>query len=84
MTVRLDDRVLVLGVTPQQISNLTELDPSIYGITPGSPEVLELEQVSGDDTLPALPEADGSSSSASAVFSWNERLDRLRERTVRR
>ena len=86
VTVRLDDRVLVLGVTPQQISNLTELDPSIYGITPGSAEVLELEQVSSDDTMPALPEADGSSSStsASAVFSWNERLDRLRERTVRR
>jgi flagellar protein FliO/FliZ len=85
VTVRLDDRVLVLGVTPQQISNLTELDPSIYGITPGGGEVLELEEVSGDDAVPALPEADGSSSSsASAVFSWNERLDRLRERTVRR
>jgi flagellar protein FliO/FliZ len=84
VTVRLDDRVLVLGVTPQNISNLTELDPSVYGITPGGPEVLELEEVSGDDT-PALSDASGSSAPtpASSVFSWNERLDRLRERTVR-
>ena len=124
VTVRLDDRVLLLGVTPQNISTLSELDPIAYGIVPGTSTVLELETVDAgtgtgigaalpvgtDDTQQRapdgslllasedapdqarrLPSTTTSSSSASStaasmtstMFSWNQRLDRLRDRTVR-
>ncbi len=108
VTVRTDDRVLLLGVTPQNITTLGELDPAAYGIAPGTGEVLELEPVSSESVpssssstssptsttsaLAAEPMSSTSSNtsagtsgtSATAVFSWNQRLDRLRERTVRR
>ena len=115
ITVRLDDRVVLLGVTAQSITTLSELDPAAYGIVPGTTEVLELEAVTteGSDGLDGSDGSDGSdqsgssddlgqvrrlpstttsSSSASSttasmtstMFSWNQRLDRLRDRTVRR
>ncbi len=116
VTVRLDDRVVLLGVTAQSITTLSELDPTAYGIVPGSGsvELLELEAVTSDhsdqsgesgcqtdaepesEPQPArarpLPSTTTSSSSASStagtmtstMFSWNQRLDRLRDRTVRR
>jgi flagellar biogenesis protein FliO len=122
VTVRLDDRVVLLGVTAQNITTLSELDPAAYGIIPGAGKVLELEAVAtaglgrGDgfghdgsgqplpsddldldvdldvDQLRRLPSTNTSSTSASStaasmtstMFSWNQRLDRLRDRTVRR
>jgi flagellar biogenesis protein FliO len=122
VTVRLDDRVVLLGVTAQNITTLSELDPAAYGIVPGAGKVLELEAVAtaglgrGDgfghdgsgqplpsddldldvdldvDQLRRLPSTNTSSTSASStaasmtstMFSWNQRLDRLRDRTVRR
>jgi flagellar biogenesis protein FliO len=121
MTVRVDDRVVLLGVTAQSITTLSELDPTAYGIAPevgtgtGTGEILELEAVTTDaadaaDAADAsvttdlsdasddvgrarrLPSTTTSASSASSVagsmtstmFSWNQRLDRLRDRTVRR
>jgi flagellar biogenesis protein FliO len=116
VTVRLDDRVVLLGVTAQNITTLSELDPAAYGIVPGAGNVLELEAVAtaelgrGDgfehdgsdqpppsddvdlDQLRRLPSTNTSSTSASStaasmtstMFSWNQRLDRLRDRTVRR
>jgi hypothetical protein len=118
VTVRLDDRILLLGVTPQNITTLSELDPAAYGIAPGSGQVLELEAGVSDgsvlgldldadadadaadsDPRPGaeqsptqLPSTTTSASSASSaagsmsstMFSWNQRLDRLRDRTVRR
>src|SRR5580698_838367 len=118
VTVRLDDRVVLLGVTAQNITTLSELDPAAYGIVPETSKVLELEAVAtsagpagaiDDDSasnlwpsLPSdehdldqvrpLPSTTTSSTSASStaasmtstMFSWNQRLDRLRDRTVRR
>jgi flagellar biogenesis protein FliO len=115
VTVRLDDRIVLLGVTAQSITTLSELDPTAYGILPGSGsgmgQVLELEAVTQDadpqsiaDTdADADPESDSGSllplastttsassassaagSMSSTMFSWNQRLDRLRDRTVRR
>jgi flagellar biogenesis protein FliO len=129
VTVRLDDRVVLLGVTAQNITTLSELDPAAYGIVPGAGKVLELEAVAtaglgrdggsehddSDQPLPSddldldpdldlepdldfdvgqvrrLPSTNTSSTSASStaasmtstMFSWNQRLDRLRDRTVR-
>jgi flagellar biogenesis protein FliO len=127
VTVRLDDRVVLLGVTAQNITTLSELDPAAYGIVPGAGKVLELEAVAtaglgrgdgfehDDSELPLssdhldlnldldldadadagqvrrLPSTNTSSTSASStaasmtstMFSWNQRLDRLRDRTVR-
>jgi flagellar biogenesis protein FliO len=116
VTVRLDDRIVLLGVTAQSITTLSDLDPAAYGIEPAPGargQVLELEAVTSDATdpqsdadadadvnantnadtesLPLLPSTTTSSSSAtsaasmsSTMFSWNQRLDRLRDRTVRR
>jgi flagellar biogenesis protein FliO len=122
VTVRLDDRIVLLGVTAQNITTLSELDPAAYGILPGSgpgsgtSQVLELEAVTSDaadrpsgtdadadtdadrdpesdsDAPRPLPSTSTSASSASSaagsmtstMFSWNQRLDRLRDRTVRR
>jgi flagellar biosynthetic protein FliO len=97
VTVRLEDRVLLLGVTPQSITTLSELDPASYGIAVTSPgPVLELEPIGPEEPEPVaareLPSTTTSSSSASStagsmtstMFSWNQRLDRLRDRTVRR
>jgi flagellar protein FliO/FliZ len=116
VTVRLDDRILLLGVTAQNITTLSELDPAAYGIAPGSGQVLELEagvsdgsvlgldldlDADADTAAPRpgaeqsptqLPSTTTSASSASSaagsmsstMFSWNQRLDRLRDRTVRR
>jgi flagellar protein FliO/FliZ len=118
VTVRLDDRIVLLGVTAQSITTLSELDPAAYGILPGSGtgtgtgQVLELEAVTSDAADPRsvagtdadgdpqsdsdaprpLPSTTTSASSASSsagsmsstMFSWNQRLDRLRDRTVRR
>ena len=57
VTVRLDDRVVLLGVTAQSITTLSELDPTVYGIVPGSGrhrhEVLELEAVTSDHSDPS-------------------------------
>jgi flagellar biogenesis protein FliO len=123
VTVRLDDRVVLLGVTAQNITTLSELDPTAYGIVPGTSQVLELEAVAtaagpaiaaigsaeatttaadGNSSPPPLtsdeldqvrplPSTTTSSTSASStaasmtstMFSWNQRLDRLRDRTVR-
>ncbi len=122
VTVRLDDRILLLGVTAQNITTLSELDPAAYGIAPGSGQVLELEAGVSDGSVldldadadadaeaadaadaadadpgaeqspTQLPSTTSSASSASSaagsmsstMFSWNQRLDRLRDRTVRR
>jgi flagellar biogenesis protein FliO len=118
VTVRLDDRIVLLGVTAQSITTLSDLDPAAYGIEPAPGargQVLELEAVTSDaidpqsdadadadadvdvnanadtESLPLLPSTTTSSSSAtsaasmsSTMFSWNQRLDRLRDRTVRR
>jgi flagellar biogenesis protein FliO len=121
VTVRLDDRVLLLGLTAQNITTLSELDPAAYGIAPapgsGSGQLLELEAVVSDGSDPdsyadadadadadayayayaeqsptPLPSTSTSASSTSSsagsmsstMFSWNQRLDRLRDRTVRR
>ena len=118
VTVRLDDRILLLGVTAQSITTLSELDPAAYGIAPGSGQVLELEPAASDGSVLDLdahdadaaadaaavadPDADQSprplpststsassatssaGSMSSTMFSWNQRLDRLRDRTVRR
>jgi flagellar biogenesis protein FliO len=119
VTVRLDDRIVLLGVTAQNITTLSELDPAPYGILPGPTaggqgQVLELEAVTSDPAdLDGDPDADAdldldldaeslhplpstttststSSSSSTAgsmsstMFSWNQKLDRLRDRTVRR
>src|ERR1700722_17905344 len=51
VTVRLDDRIVLLGVTAQNITTLSELDPAAYGILPGpgtQGQVLELEAVTTD------------------------------------
>jgi flagellar protein FliO/FliZ len=110
MTVRLDDRVLLLGVTPQNITTLSELDPALFGIG----EVLDVEALAtGDEPVALNPAVDeevmavpnsaasfkapssshsstnsagrlSSRLSSPASISWNERLDRLRARTVRR
>jgi flagellar biogenesis protein FliO len=115
VTVRLDDRIVLLGVTAQNITTLSELDPAAYGILSGPAtggQVLELEAVTSDVTDPQsdgdadananananaesitpLPSTTTSASSASSaagsmtstMFSWSQRLDRLRDRTVRR
>src|SRR3984957_877312 len=65
VTVRLDDRIVLLGVTAQNISTLSELDPAAYGILPGpgtQGQVLELEAVT-TDTADAHLEADADSDS---------------------
>jgi flagellar protein FliO/FliZ len=111
VTVRLDDRIVLLGVTAQSITTLSELDPAAYGILPApgpgtGGQVVELEAVTSDaadpqsegddhnDTGSGRPLQSTSTSASSAsstagsmsstMFSWNQRLDRLRDRTVRR
>src|SRR5580704_2294983 len=72
VTVRLDDRIVLLGVTAQSITTLSELDPTAYGILPGSGtgtgQVLELEAVTSDPADPqsiADTDADGDPGSCS-------------------
>ena len=81
VTVRMDDRVLLLGVTPQSITTLSELDPVDYGIAPSADHVVEAKAV------PARPSPALSAATLGAVAgpgSWSDRLDRWRALTVRR
>jgi flagellar biosynthetic protein FliO len=76
VTVRMDERVLLLGVTAQSITTLSELDPVDFGLAPG-PDVLELEALPSSST----PELSAASLGAG---SWSDRIDKWRALTVRR
>jgi flagellar protein FliO/FliZ len=67
--VRLGERALVLGVTEQQISLLTEIDPA------------ELDAPPDPEDPPARPAGPGIGAGS---LPWKVALEQLRERTVRR
>jgi flagellar biosynthetic protein FliO len=86
VTVRMDERVLLLGVTPQSITTLSELDPTDYGFAPAAAGTVYED----DDTaievrsLPALSTASGGAPAGLLSPTWSQRIDRLRAMTVRR
>lgn len=84
VTVRTEDRVLLLGVTARSITMLSELDRAGDGVTPefgnAVPEATALPPV----PLSLLPAAAGAAGGATASGSWADRVERLRSLTVRR
>ncbi len=83
--VKVGDRTVVLGQTPQQISVLTEIveqpvTPLEVVPEPASPRTLGRFTTSRNDLMPGL--APGSRAEASTA--WDAIVDGLREMTVRR
>ena len=70
--VRMGGRVLMLGVTEQQVTLLTEVDPAELDATPDHDELF---------AGPAGPAGPGMEAGA---LPWKVVLEQLRERTVRR
>jgi flagellar protein FliO/FliZ len=75
--VRLGGRALVLGVTEQQVSLLTEVDPAELDVAPED----ELSNPGTPRTPGAGPAGPGI---GAGVLPWKVALEQLRERTVRR
>lgn len=67
--VRLGERALVLGVTEQQVTLLTEIDPAEVDAPP------DLEDSPAGPTGPGI---------GAGALPWKVALEQLRERTVRR
>ena len=90
--VRVSDRTLVVGLTPQHINVLTELtehDHGIVGLTPLTEQDVELL----GSVVPALGVSHGhdapmpwpaSEAGAPAPKAWDALVDGLREMTIRR
>jgi flagellar biogenesis protein FliO len=97
MTVAAHDRVLLLGVTSQQIVTLAEMDPAAYGLhaaidvaEPLDVEVVDVDALppSGPPSLSVVPAAgpgaDEGHVRPSPKAIWNDKLDQLRALTVRK
>lgn len=93
VVVRVGERNLVLGVTEQQVSLLTETELPAADPADGVREVVELEKV--PDAVPRQrprrseqpttePRQGALAGSALSPATWTQALDVLRERTTRR
>jgi flagellar protein FliO/FliZ len=91
VTVRLEDRVLLLGVTPQNITTLSVLDHSDVGTDEAPPEVVQAErrshlELQGNKgrSLPGQPGRGAGRSGNPHPLSWAGRIEQWRAMTVRR
>jgi flagellar biosynthetic protein FliO len=87
VTVRTEDRVLLLGVTPQSITTLSELDAEALGelgaLGPADDGAIEVKALR-TGPLPALSAGSLRMATGAASQAWSDRLDRWRALTVRR
>ncbi len=91
--VRVGDRALVLGVTEQQVTLLTETDLTALTMQVADMQVADMVTVEGLDVLPRQqrrrerPDHGRGGALAGSALSpgtWAQALDVLRERTTRR